>query len=183
MILKKKMHILLFQWLSLFLQIAIQLAKSGKHVLYIAAKAPESLPLENEYDDALRRDILKNIVFNYLPTARDLIDNFMDIKQMLPKPDVLIVDFLHTFFEDISSLDTDTQLQKYFIECHMLITASAISAVDMLSIDTANQFISIVSIDPDYHDIYKRFIQTYIDLYYYKDGCISSSRDLFKRLF
>lgn len=167
----------------LFSQIAIQLAKSGKHVLYIAAKAPESLPLESEYDDVLRRDILKNIVFNYIPTARDLVENLMDIKQMLPKPEVMIVDFLHTFFEDTSSLDTDTQLQKYFIECHMLITAAAISAVDMLSVDSANEFISIISIDPDYHDIYKRFIQTYIDLYYYKDGCISSSSDLLKRLF
>ncbi|XP_055305230.1 uncharacterized protein LOC129569966 [Sitodiplosis mosellana] len=163
------------------LRIAFRLAKSGKHVLYIAAKPPESLPIEDEYDDELYRDILKNIVFSYSSNAHDLINYFMGIQQMQPRPEVLVVDFLHTFFDNVSSLDTDHQLQRYFIECHMLITAGAISAVDMLSNDSVTQFISIISIDPDYHRIYKRFIQTYIDSYYYKEGCISTSSDLLNR--
>lgn len=102
----------------------------------------------------------------------------MGVKHVQPKPDAVIVDFLHIFFGNLSSMDTDNLQQKHFIECHMLMTAGLHSAIDMLSNNNINQFISIIAIDPDYHPIYKRFIQTYVDLYYYKEGCILSYNDL-----
>lgn len=166
----------------LSLKAVFRLAMSGKKVLYIAAKAPESLPIE-EYEDALCRDIMKNIVFSYHPIATDLIGYLMGMLVIQPKPDVVIVDFLHTFFDNVSTLDIDVQLQKYFIECHMAITAGLHAAVDMLSDETNKKYISIVCIDPQYHDIYKRFIQTYVDLYYYKEGCILRATDLITQSF
>lgn len=102
----------------------------------------------------------------------------MSVKQLQPRPDAVIVDFLHTFFGNLSSMDSDNLQEKYFIECHMLITAGLHSAIDMLSNNNINQSISIIAIDPDFHPIYKQFIQTYVDLYYYKEGCILSSKDL-----
>lgn len=162
-------------------QIAFRLAKSGKKVLYISAKALESLPIEDDYDDALYRDILKNMIFSYSPTASDLIKYFMGMKQLPPRPDVVIVDFMHTFFSDLSALDTDDQLQKHFIECHMLMTVALHSTVDMLANNSPNQFISIICVDPEYHFIYQRFIQTLVDLYFYKEGCILSTAELLAR--
>lgn len=170
----------LCNWIFFSFQAAIRLSRSGKKILYLAAKAPESLPIE-EYDDALCRDILKNIVFTYCSRAPDLIAFFMEMQLIQPKPDVVIVDFLHTFFDDITSLDADIQLQNNFIECHMVITAGLHAVLDMLSEDSATKYMSIICIDPQYHGIYQRFIQTYVDLYYYKDGCIFSLRDLAAR--
>lgn len=147
-------------------------------MLYIATKSPESLPIDDGYDVALYRDILHNIVFRYAPDGCELINYFMGMKRIPPRPDVIIVDFLHTFFGNLSCLDTDNGFQQHFISCHMLMTASLLGAVDVLSNDSPNQFISIVCVDPEHHNIYKRFIQIFVDLYYYKDGCILTSADL-----
>lgn len=66
------------------------------------------------------------------------------------------------------------------MECHMLMAAALHGAVDMLVSGRQDHFISIVCIDTERHCIYKRFVQTFVDLYYYKDGCILSSSDLVK---
>lgn len=167
---------------QLSFQFAFRIAQSGKKVLYFAAKAPESLPIDDEYDDAFYRDILKNIVFNYSQNASMLIRFLQDLRKYQPKPDVMIVDFLHTFFDDTSTLDTDGRLHEHFIECHMLITASLQSAVDNLALGRTSKFISVVCIDPQHHYIYKRFIQKYIDLYYYKEGTILSFNELMDKI-
>lgn len=147
-------------------------------MLYIAAKAPESLPIDDDYDDALYRDILMNIVFSYSSSPEQLINFFLDMRQYNPKPEVIIIDFLHTFFGDSSALDTNCGLHGNFIDSHMLITAALHSVVDMFCIGNDTKLISIVCIDPQQHQIYLRFIQKYVDLYYYKDHAIVSFADL-----
>lgn len=163
-------------------QIAFQLAKTGRKVLFVAAKAPDSLPID-DYADIIDKDILKNIVFSYSANATDLISYFLTVRNYQPKPDVIVVDFLHTFFDSIDSLDTDDRMQLCFIDNHMLITAALFGVIDMLSHGSDTKFISVVCIDTLYHHIYNRFIQTYVDLYYYKEGTIFSSfGDLTKHL-
>lgn len=162
-----------------------RLAKSGKKVLYIATKAPESLPLpiDDEYDDPMYRDILKNTTFSYSTDATQLIKFFLDLREYQPKPEVIIVDFLHTFFEYFYALDIDASLHTNFIECHMLMTAALYSAVDTFcNSATTKNFISIVCIDPQCHNVYKKFVQTFIDLYYYKEGAILSFDDLMEKI-
>lgn len=160
------------------------MAKTGRKVLYISCKAPESLPIDDyDCDGIVHRDILKNIVFSYSVNATELIAYFMVVKNYQPMPDVIIVDFLHTFFDYIDSLDTDDRLHSCFIENHMLITAAVYGIVDMLSHETNTKFISVVCIDASHHCIYKQFIQTYVDLYYYKEGAIFTSiSDLMQHL-
>lgn len=102
----------------------------------------------------------------------------MCLHETQPKPDVIIIDFLHTFFDDLSTLETDDRLQEHFIECHMLIVAALHGAVDMLANGRNDHFISITCIDTERHCIYKRFIQTFVDLYYYKERCIISPNHL-----
>lgn len=161
-------------------QVAFRLARTGRKVLYIAAKAPESLPIEDEYDSNVYRDILKNIIFSYSENATDLIKYFMGMKQLQPKPDVMIVDYLHTFFGELTSLDSDNRFQAHFIDSHMLMTAAVFGVVDMFTKASRNSFISIVCIDPECYEIYKKFVQTYVDLYYYRKNCILSISDLMK---
>lgn len=146
--------------------------------MYIAAKAPESLPIE-EYDDALYRDILKNITFSYSANAPHLIRFFLGMRQYQPKPAAIILDFLHTFCDDIlSSLHSDQASHSRFINHHMLATATLHSAVDMFAVNSRDKFISIVCIDPNRHSVYQRFIQTYVDLYFYKERSILSFDEL-----
>lgn len=102
----------------------------------------------------------------------------MGMKQLQPNPEILIIDFLHTFFDDVSTLDTDQTLQAHFIDCHMLITAAAHNVADMLSKEICNKFISIICLDPECHSIYRRFVNTYVDLHYYQNDCILSMSDL-----
>lgn len=150
----------------------------------MSAKSPESLPIDDDYDDSMDRDILKNTTFIYLKDAPNLINVLFDFRQYQPRPDVIIVDFLHTFFDYFSELDIDLSFRENFIECHMLMTAALHSAADMFcnvntsTSTTTTDFMSIVCIDPKCNDIYKRFIETYIDLYYYKEGSILSFNDL-----
>lgn len=142
--------------------------------------------MDDDYDDALYRDILMNIVFSYSSNASQLINFFLDLRQHRPRPEVIIIDFLHTFFDDIFTLtdtdDCDSALQTHFMECHMLITAALHSAVDMFTHGSTNDFISIVCIDPQLHCLYKKFIQKYVDLYYYKEGSILSLEDLKRKI-
>lgn len=157
--------------------------------MYIAAKSPESLPIDDEYDYGMYREILKNTLFSYSPNPTHLIDIFWDMqKNCQPRPEVIVIDFLHTFFDYFSELDIDISLHTNFIECHMLMTASLFSAVDMFcngdssnTTAAAKNFMSIVCIDPQCNDIYKRFIQTYVDSYYYKNGSILSFDDLMEK--
>ncbi|XP_031627662.1 uncharacterized protein LOC116343619 [Contarinia nasturtii] len=165
------------------LRIAFCLARTGKKVTFISRKSPESLPIEDGADETLYRDILMNIVFSYSFDATELIKYLLGIEKLQPRPDVVIIDFLHTFFEDhlISSWDTDHNFQSHFIECHMLITASLFSTMDVLSNGSRDKFISVICIDPNRHKIYKRFIQTLVDSYYYKPDCILSMKDSLER--
>lgn len=139
--------------------------------------------MDDEYDETLHRDILMNMIFSYSPNASQLINFFLDMRQYRPRPEVIIVDFLHTFFDDISTSNENSETQSHtnFIECHMLITAALHSAVDMFSLGNTNDFISIVCIDPQLHSIYQKFIQKYVDLYYHKQGLILSFEDLMKK--
>lgn len=146
----------------------------GRRVLYVAAKQPESLPID-DHDDIVYREILKNILFHYSDSASDLISYFMVMRDFQPNPDVIIVEFLHTFFDYTNALDTNDRLHMHFIESHMLITASVYGVVDAFSRNKESKFISIVSIDSSFHYIYQRFIQTFVDLYYYKENAIFTS--------
>lgn len=149
----------------------------GKKVLYIAARAPESLPMDDEFDN-LYHDILKNITFSYPSDASQLVNFFMGLQpNYQPKPNVIVIDFLHTVFDYFPELNEDVSLHTNFIECHMLITAALYGAVDMFSRNATN-FISIICIDPQCHDIYKEFIQRFVDLYYYNENSILSLNDL-----
>lgn len=60
----------------------------------------------------------------------------------------------------------------------MLATATLHSAVDMFAVNSRDKFISIVCIDPNRHNVYQRFIQTYVDLYFYKERSILSFDEL-----
>lgn len=167
-------------------QCVFRLAKSGRKVLYISAKSPESLPMDDEYDEAVYRDVLRNTTFSYSSDPMKLIDFFLDMRSNVqPKYDCIVIDFLHTFFDYFPELDVDLSLHTHFMECHMLMTATLLSTVDTYSnVDTSStstQFISIVCIDPQCHSIYDRFIQTYVDLFYYKFGSILSFEQLMEK--
>lgn len=162
------------------------MAKSGKKVLYIAAKSPESLPIDDEYDEAIYRDILRNTTFSYSEDPMKLINLFLEMRlNCQPRPEVIVVDFLHTFFDYFFELDVDSSLHEHFLECHMLMTATLLSTIDVYcnndSTSTTSKFMSIICIDPQCHDIYNQFIQTYIDLYYYKQGSIVSFNELIEK--
>lgn len=155
--------------------------------MYIAAKSPESLPIDDEYDDAMYRDILRNTTFSYSPDPTHLIDVLWGMRtNCQPRPEVIVVDFLHTFFDYFTELDVDLSLHTNFMECHILMTAALISTVDMFcdgdTTTTTKNFMSIVCIDPQCHNIYKRFIQTYIDLNYYRIDSILSFNDLMEKI-
>lgn len=149
--------------------------------MFISAASPESLPIEDGGNETLYREILMNIIFSYSFDSTELIKYLMGIEKLQPRPDVVIIDFLHTFFGDISPLDTDHKFQAHFIDCHMLITASLFSTMDVLSNGSHDKYLSIICIDPNRHDIYKRFIQTFVDLYYYKTNCILSINESLER--
>lgn len=150
----------------------------------MAAKPPESLPIDDDYNGPIYRDMLMNITFSYVTDAANLIDVLLDFRQYQPRPDVIIVDFLHTFFDYFSDLDIDLSLHENFIECHMLMISAVYSAVDMFCnayTSTTTNFMSIVCIDPKCNEIYNRFIPTIIDLYYYKKDSILPFDDLMEK--
>lgn len=173
-------------FLSLLLKVVFRLAKSGRKVLFISAKSPESLPMDDEYDDAIYRDVLRNTTFSYSSDPMKLIDFILDMRvNVQPRPDCIVIDFLHTFFDYFLELDVDLSLHTHFMECHMLMTATLLSTIDMFCNDdnasSNSKFMSIICIDPQCHTIYNQFIQTYIDLYYYEAGSILSFNELMEK--
>lgn len=146
--------------------------EKGKKVLFITTKPPESLPTDilDGMNDVDCRDFLKNIIFRYCATASNLLKFLTELPTLFPKPDILIVDFLHTFFGDLSLLDQDKQAEKNFMQFHMTMASSVHGIASALT--------SILCIDRDYHSIYTKFIQEFIDFHYSEVGCILSTRDL-----
>lgn len=143
------------------------------------------MPMDDEYEEPIYLDILKNTTFSYSKDASQLISFFLGMHSSYqPKPEVIVVDFLHTFFDThLLDMDTDANQQMNFIECHMLITAALHGAVDMFCRRNSNaNFMSFICIDPQSHDVYKHFIQRYVDIYYYKENAILSFDNLNEKL-
>lgn len=119
-------------------------------------------------------------MFKYTPDSRELI-NFFPTMHKYTKPEVIIVDFMHTFFDDFAALDTNDQLQLSFMDAHMLMAGALHAAADGLSPGPDKKIISIICIDPQYHSIYQRFIQIFVDSYFFKEGAILSIEQMMQR--
>lgn len=163
----------------------MRFAKSGHRVLYIRVSAFEELPIEDEDPIQINNYNLRNIYFRYLQTPSEVSKLLLELYSWSMKPKLVIVDFLHTFFMNSSFLSiseenllmesrNQIESEKEFIREHLLITASLHNAINLLA-ETDSKCFSILCVNTRFHPIYQRFVQAYVDLYYYKEKVIFSN--------
>lgn len=163
--------------INFLFQIAIHFARNGQKVWYVTAKELEELPLvKNDagQQSIINRDVLRNIYFKYL-SSRPLIEDIMQLEFYRSKPNIVIIDFLHTFFDSPDSATFDAM---EFMRRHMLITGSIHSSMRTLVRCLNTNCYSIVCLNRTFNQIYDEFIQIYVDSYFGKENIFTSSKDL-----
>lgn len=154
------------------------MAKDGHCVFYVFAKPLDNLPIDETDPLAstlMDKNILRNIFFKYYDDPGALLKTLLEMHMASVKPRLIIVDFLHKFYDELDTLPSanlkDT-FYREFICKHMLIMATIQNTVDTLAKQFNSQCVSIVCLDTGSNSIYNRFKQQIVDFYYYEENVI-----------
>lgn len=147
---------------------------------FVTAKKLDGLPLDQTDDDysSIKMDVLRNVFFKYIDGPRPLIDEILQLHMYRgTMPTLIIIDYLHTFFESPVGDDID------FMQKHMLIAASLHSSVESLTKCLKWDCCSVLCVDTTTNPIYDRFMQIFVDSYFCRRADIfTSSGDLSEHL-
>lgn len=129
-------------------------------------------------------NIIRNIIFKYTNQADGFMNILLEMNFSRVKPRLIIVDFVHTFFNDLENLPSANSKQSLyddFIRKHMLIMASVQHSVNNLVKFVGKECFSVVCIDVLSNKVYGKFVQSIVDQYFIgKNVIFDSSSDLLK---
>lgn len=147
---------------------------------FVTAKKLDGLPLDETDDDylAIKIDVLRNVYFKYIDEPRALIDEIFQLHMYRgTMPSIILIDYLHTFFDAPDTNDND------FMQKHMLIAASLHSSVESLTKCLKWNCYSVLCVDTTVNLLYDRFKQIFVDSYFSRPADIfASSRQLLEEL-
>lgn len=152
---------------------ALSFAENGHTVLYLASKPLDKLP----YSIKHTTDTLKKIIFMYFNTDTLLLQKLVEIHNWNKSPKLIIIESLETFF------NFETQTYDKLICAHTLLLATLHNCATIFAERFPNkQAFSLISVNTDKFELYKKMVQILVDLYYYKNNWMIMDENTMQKL-